>query len=379
MKLLNSIIFGSLALLFLNSAALAQNNSANFSLNQANQNLSLEQQEFETIYRTDQVPDTCYRDEVQGSRQECRTEYDRRCHYERVPVCQNIPRSVCAPVQRCYTRMERVCNSRGCVDVPRRICQTVNQCSTRMERVCHTEQRQVCETFPRQSCVNVPIIVRVPYACTRPVQVPAGQRLKLKTLANVSIQFANLNEIGPTADILTASLSNGVVKISAQGQPSFLYRVVALQRSEQMISATEKLVTYSISIHAVSLQKLNEFLSSQMVNPALFKNRIEFSFLGRMDVPFKGHLQVLRSRRVMSAIEIVDADFLSTALITQGNISQLMLSPFGVGTLENKSHQIRLRFSLDLQNLQQGLINPQSLNQVANRSIDLNFEEFPRL
>ena len=212
-----------LAIILFSSPTLAQVQapaSQDFTLNQPVQDLNLEGREFETIYRTDYVPDTCYRSEVQGTRPECHTEYDRQCHtdyqqqcgYRNYPVCQRVPRNVCNTQQVCRTVNDRVCNSHGCTNVPRRECRMENRCYTQMDQVCHTQQRYECQTIPqtfcqnvpRQVCVNVPNVVQVPYSCQKPVQVAIGQNLKLKTVAKVNIRFVNFDEAGYTGDSFTA-------------------------------------------------------------------------------------------------------------------------------------------------------------------------------
>jgi len=101
--------------------------------------------------------------------------------------------------------------------------------------------------------------VKVPYACTRPVQVPIGQQLKLHTVAQISVELENFGDIGQTPDQLRAELKNGQVSLTALNQESnqFLYQIVKQDRKEQILSATEKLVNYQYMIKAISIQKLN--------------------------------------------------------------------------------------------------------------------------
>jgi len=393
MKLLAALLFG------LSSAALAQTSadqrSSNFNFNQANLAISLDQKDFETIYRTDQVPDTCYRDEIQGSRTECHTEYDRVCNtrYEQqcynrsYPVCTNIPRRVCNTVQHCTTQMDRVCNSHGCTNVPRRVCNPVQQCTTQNDQVCHTEQRyecqtvprQYCQDIPRQACIQVPNVVKVPYACTRPVQVPIGQQIKLHTVANIALNLVNFAEVGQTPDVLVAQLNNGNVQISAQnaGTNAFLYQVVGQQRNEQMISATEKVVTYTLSIVATSVQKLNAFLNAQINNGKLYYDRLEFSVFGSLNVPFKGHLKILQYRGRRASWIMIDQDFTSSAIVERSGIQTIAFNNFGVNTLNSATHLVEFSLKLDLAKLQQGLINPGALVQVADKAVLSSFEAYP--
>ena len=80
-------------LLLVASLAFAQSGDhtqSNFAFNQRTVALNLEQKDFETIYRTDQVPDTCYRDEIQGTRTECHTEIERICNTRYEELCSHI-------------------------------------------------------------------------------------------------------------------------------------------------------------------------------------------------------------------------------------------------------------------------------------------------
>lgn len=394
MRLLAALLFG------LSSASLAQTTtdqrSATFSFNQANLAINLDQKDFETIYRTDHVPDTCYRDEIQGSRTECHTEYDRQCstsyetqcHTERYPVCRTVPRRECHTTQQCRTVPDKVCNSHGCTTIQRRVCNPVESCRTTNDQVCHTESRNVCENVPRQHCqdiprqvcIQVPNVVKVPYACTRPVQVPIGQQLKLQTVAKVAINLVNFAEVGATADTLIAQLSNGVVSISAMNANTnaFLYQVVAEQRSEQVISATEKVVTYSISVMATSIQKLNEFLSSQITNGKLFYDRLEFNLLGSLNVPVKGHLKLLQYKNPRTSYIIIDDDFGAEAVVGRTGLQTIAFNNFGVSSLRSATHYVELALRLDLSKLQNKLINPGALVQVADKAVLSSFEAYPQ-
>lgn len=388
-----ALLFAHIAL---NSPALAQNQSATLQLNQANQLVQLETKEFETIYRTDQVPDTCYRDEVQGYRTECRTEYDNVCHtrYEREcryvyePVCHQVPRNSCHPVNDCRTEYDNVCNSHGCTRVPRRVCQTRNQCNTRYETVCNNHSRYVCNDVPRQQCTNVPRqvcnqvpnVVKVPYACTRPVQVPVGQQLKLHTVAKLNVNFANFGEVGTPADLFVATLRGSSVdlKLQSGSQTQYLYQIVSQQRTEQMVSATEKVITQTLSIRAVSIAQLNSFGAVQILNPKVSKSKIEFSTLGALAVPFKGHLKIVRMKNSRKGSTLVDDDFRSASVVGQGNLFTIALSQFGITQLDYKLHKVELNLQLDLSQMTtSGLINPESLALVNAQGPKTAFEGYP--
>lgn len=364
MKLLAALLFGLSSATFAQTAA--DQRTATFNFNQANLAINLDQKDFETIYRTDQVPDTCYRDEIQGTRTECHTEYDRQCHTtyenqchtERYPVCRNVPRRECHTTQQCRTVPDKVCNSHGCTTIQRRVCSPQQSCHTTNDQVCHTESRNVCQNVPRQQCQDiprqvcnqVPNVVKVPYACTRPVQVPIGQQLKLQTVAKVAINLVNFAEVGATADTLIAQLTNGIVTVSTMNANTnaFLYQVVAQQRSEQVVSATEKVVTYSISVMATSIQKLNEFLSSQISNGKLFYDRLEFNLLGSLNVPVKGHLKLLQYKNARTSYIIIDDDFGSSAVVGRGGLQTIAFNNFGVDSLRAATHYIELALRLDL-------------------------------
>jgi hypothetical protein len=401
MKLLATAFF--IALTAMNSGALAQTtdlSQTTFTFNQANLALSLEQKDYETIYRTDQVPDTCYRDEVQGTRTDCHTETDRRCEtryeqqcqYRNYPVCQRIPRNVCRTEQNCTTQNDRVCNSHGCVNVPRRACNPVQRCSTQVDSVCHNEQRYECQNVPRQICIDVPRqvcnqvpnTVRVPYACTRPVQVPVGQQLKMSTVAKVAMNLVNFAEAGQTPDAIVARLVNGQVTLTAVNSAgsAYLYQVVGQIRNEQVISATEKIVTYNFAVKATSIQQLNAFMSSSVIDSKIFLNRIEFGFnlFGQTlpNIPLKGHLKVLQAKNSRTSYIIVDDDFNSKAIVSQGATQVMMLNNFEVDSLiAGRSHTVELSIRADLNEIGRNLINPDALKQVSDKVIEATFEGTP--
>ncbi len=391
MKLLAALIFG------LSSSALAANgNEASlFNFNQPKITVQLEHQDFETIYRTDQVPDTCYRDEIQGTKTECRTVYDQVCNtrmeqvcnFRTYPVCNTIPRRVCYSRDVCTTQMDQVCNSHGCQTIPRRVCNPQQYCTTQMDQVCHHEQRYECQTLPRQycqdvprqDCQQVPNVVKVAYACTRPVQVPIGQQLKLHTVAQVTLQLANFAESGPTADQLRAELKDGKVTLTALDESSsaYLYQILDTQKQEQIISATEKQLNYNFVIKAISLQKLNAFLSSSITHTKLMFDRIEFNFFGKLDIPFKGSLLLVQNRKILSDRVVINNEFSPSAITGQDGNYSIALSPFGVASLKNSKHTGELSLSLDLDRLKTGLINPLTLNGIANKKIESSIDAFP--
>ena len=371
----------------------------NFNFGQATVGINLEYQDFETIYRTDQVPDTCYRDEIQGTRTQCHTEYDRvcntryehECNYRNYPICERIPRNVCQTEENCRTRMDHVCNSRGCTDVPRRECAPVQRCSTQYDNVCHNDQRyecndvprQYCENIPREACQQVPNVVSVAYACTRPVQVAVGQRLKLHTIAKVTVNLLNFAETGAIADVLTAQLNaNGIVSLrSTNPNAGFLFQMIAQQRTEQVVSATEKIVNYSFSIKATSIAKLNSFLNSELVGNKLFVDRLEFELntygAGIFTAPLQGHLKLVQMKNSRKGYILIDDDFDAKSMVTRGGTQVMMFKPFGIDDLIAKNHSIELSLSVDLKALKKDLINPEVLPLISNKQIEASFEAIP--
>jgi hypothetical protein len=402
MNNLNKTFLGSLALITLiatHSSSLAQSNntsndqrSQNIILNQANQQVLLDQKDYETIYRTDQVPDTCYRSETQGTRTECHTEYDQQCstryeqdcRYVNYPVCTNVPRRVCRTEQRCTTTMDRVCNSQGCRNVPRRTCNPVQQCSTQMDSVCRNESRYECRSVPRQYCQNVPRevcnqvpnVVQVPYACTRPVRVAIGQQIVAQTTAQINVNFINFNEVGATQDTLIASLYNGEItyKSASPATAMFLYQIIGNERSEQVISASEKRITIQLTIKAISIQKLQAVLSSSLTNGKLYSDRVEFSLMGLMDAPLIGQLKIVQSRRYRSDLILFNDAFSTRSIVSQGNTHKLMLNALQMQALYDGYYYVDLSFALDVNAIKNGLINPESLGSMATQRILGRFE-----
>ena len=107
--MIRAMIFSLIFPITLSARAQGIGASVPFTLNQSVQTIELEKKDYETVYRTDLVPDTCYRSETQGYRPECHTEYHRQCHTElnqqcgfrSYPVCNTVPRTVCTPRQVC--------------------------------------------------------------------------------------------------------------------------------------------------------------------------------------------------------------------------------------------------------------------------------------
>jgi hypothetical protein len=361
-------------------------------LNQEEATLQLQTQEFETLYRTDLVPDTCYREETQGTRTECRTEteqrcdtrYEQDCRYRSYPVCQQILRPVCFPRQVCHTVMDRVCNSRGCQSVPRRVCQTQNQCQNQWDTVCHTDQRYECQnvprTFcqdiPRQVCNPVPNVVRVPYACQRPVQVPIGQKLKLDTLARVQIRIANLREIGVRSENLTLSLNQGKVSLSASGLP-LIVRILEQSQDVRRVGETQAEVDARYLIEILPLEQINGLPSIGLTQGRLESDRIEFQMKGLPAFPVKGRLQVVRKQTFGGRKTIVNSDFEAQSIVIQGGTAKLMLLPFGVECVKNRPHEISVRIFPDLEAMKKGLVNTDILSKIETGGAELHFEDRP--
>jgi hypothetical protein len=382
-------LFAALVFAF-STPAIAQTQVVTF--NQGNLAIQLEQKEFETIYRTDQVPDTCYRDEVQGTKTECHTEYDRQCdtrfeqscYYRNYPVCVSVPRNVCHVDNQCTTQMDRVCNSSGCRSVPRRVCNPVQRCYNRMDQVCRNEQRYECQTVPRQYCQDVPRsvcnqvpnVVKVPYACTRPVQVPIGQQLKMHTVAQVSLLLENFSEVGQTTDQILAQLKNGQVTLTALNQDSntHLYQIIKQDRQEQTLSSTEKLVNYSFIIKAISVQKLNNFLESQISQAKLYNDRVEFNTSDALDAPFKGHLLIVQKRRVISDKIILNQEFNRSAIVARGFTQSIALGQFGVSSLKDARYRVELTLKIDSDRLKNGLINSDVLSRISAKQVNSTFD-----
>lgn len=361
-------------------------------LSQEETQLKLQTQEFETQYRTDLVPDTCYREETQGTRTECRTEteqrcdtrYEQDCRYRSFPVCQQILRPVCFPRQVCHTVMDRVCNSRGCQSVPRRVCQNHNQCQNQWDTVCHTEQRYECQNIPRtfcqdiprQVCNQVPNIVRVPYACQRPVQVPIGQRLKLDTIARVQIRIANLREIGARGESLTVTLNQGKVSLSANGLP-LIVRTLEEAQELRRTGETQAEIDARYLLEILPLDQVNSLSSIGMAQGRLESDRVEFQLKDLPAFPVKGRILIVRKQTFGGRKTVVNSDFEARNLVIQGGTAKLMLAPFGVECLKARPHEISIRITPDLEGLKKGLVNPEILSKIQTGGAELHFEDRP--
>lgn len=133
--------------------------------------------ESHTRYEDRVVEDTCYRDEVQGSRQECETHNRQECTPIVRRECRDILRNECTPIMRreCGVENERVCtpitrrecgviNDRVCTPTTRRECSPVSRevCNPISRQVCSPVDRQVCTPNTRRECSNVPRQVCTP-------------------------------------------------------------------------------------------------------------------------------------------------------------------------------------------------------------------------
>ena len=131
-----------------------------------------------------------------------------------------------------------------------------------------------------------------------------------------------------------------------------------------------KVVTYNISIMATSVQKLNAFLNSEINQGKLFYDRLEFNFVGSLNVPFQGHLKIVQHRRFRSDLVVIDDDFTGGSPIIKFNT-------LGVDSLNSAMHSVELSLKLDRAKLQNGLINPAALAQIADQPILSSFEAYP--
>src|SRR5690349_1830741 len=100
-----------------------------------NQQLRLSGVESHTVYQDQHVPKTCYRDETQGTRGECRPVTRQQCGVEQVSQCTDITRRECHPVQR-----------QECHSIDRNVCEPVSreECTAISRNVCEPESHQVC-------------------------------------------------------------------------------------------------------------------------------------------------------------------------------------------------------------------------------------------
>jgi hypothetical protein len=284
----------------------------------------------------------------------------------------------------CHTVPDSVCNSHGCVSVPRQVCQTQNQCSTQWDNVCHNEQRYECQTIPqtscqdipRQACTQVPNVVQVAYSCTKPVQVAIGQQLKLETNARVNLRFQDFSVLGQIPESVGVALSNGRVTLSSQSQ-DFFFQIVDQTKSEQMLSATEKRIDTTITLHAIRASDLNALSTVKGSDGRLSQDRIEFTLSAYPNVPFTGHLELLQHRTLGGYRTIADQDFASRMLVGAGNRQTLMLGALGIGGLRDHRHQVKLSLLLDLERLQKGAVNPELLNRLNGTPATYEFEAKP--
>lgn len=158
------------------SASFAENFT--FDGKQLENNFSFDDVESHTIYGEQEVPDTCYRTEQDGYRNECHTEYERdcqniighECHTEYHQECHQTTRQECTPITRheCTPITRREChqvNHRECTPIVRHECHPVThrECSptTRqechMENVCRDVQDQICKVDPQGHRTCTPI------------------------------------------------------------------------------------------------------------------------------------------------------------------------------------------------------------------------------
>lgn len=335
--------------------------------------------------------------------QQCTTQNDRVCRGSPPnQTCQDVPRRVCNPVQQCRTENDNVCHSEDrqvCQNVPRRQCHTENrqQCSTTNDSVCHTENRQECHNeyrqecnqvprqscvdVPRQACAEVPNIVQEPYACTRDVQVQTGERTKLRVGANIKVVIANIGKIELNSDEFVAKLVDSDVVLSlGKTDQKMIYRLVKKDRSEQILSETEKQIQVTFVIELISLDQLAALNTLKVIEPKLTYEKLQFKFSSELPQLFSlnpGHLEVVmvKGRRLYTIIDQVFDPGL--VLKKVGDVYELSFSSFNVRYLNSRNHQIKFELGVNSLINRNELLNPELLDRVSFLPIRGEFEGFP--
>jgi hypothetical protein len=104
-----------------------------------------------TIYKTIQVPSTCYKDVLTGYEQKCETVYEDVCHTEYENECHTEYQQQCHSEQEyvCHTEYENECHTEY-----QQQCHTEyeNECTWVDHQQCHTEYQQQCHQTPHQVC-----------------------------------------------------------------------------------------------------------------------------------------------------------------------------------------------------------------------------------
>ncbi len=373
-------VFAMIAGITQGSGALAQSEQI-VTIDAQLKTVQLVNSQFEPVFETRQEPDTCYRDEVQGTKQECRTVWDQRCYTETFPSCTSITRRECSTQNQCTTVPDQVCNSNGCTTVPRRVCQPATVCRNVPDQVCHTQTRNRCVNEPRTVCNQVPNVVRVPYACTRPVQVQVGQRLVMKTVANLNLAFRYADGTGPNRDQFKIALPpQGEPLLNSESTADrYIYSSRILRKSVRAVSGDEQIVDYDIEVIGTPISIFGNVSAGRIDGIRLFSDRVEFVTpgLNLQSVPAKVRIELVRNPRIGGDTTLIDREIASRTLVVRGDTVVVPFQPYGVEPLKDRRFIVRVGIQIDESTLGKSIINGRVLSGLNRAPITGEFKGNP--
>jgi hypothetical protein len=356
--------------------------------------------------------------------QECTTVDEQVCHGQgAAQVCQTVPRRQCSPTTQCHTVQDQVCHNEtqhSCHTVNHSVCHTENHqqchtettqsCHTVPDQVCHTETRQdchvenqqqchdeyrqecsnvpeqTCTDTPYQSCQTVPNMVNTPYACTRPVQVQTGERVKTHVLAAVQIVLQNFGLVDLSQDQLTATLTGNDVSLKlSRASNKVIFHVVKKDQQVQVISPTDTKIVTTFTLDAIALDQLAQLAEVKVTHTVLNFDKILFNLegadLSRIPVSLDaGHLQILVRKPVFLGhrmVTIIDSDFPATAVKLSGTEYEIDFASFNINPLQSRSHDVAFSVGIKTVFNPAELLNPEILNRVSLAPLSASFSGFP--
>lgn len=306
--------------------------TANFNFDGAEvfKELDLKKNVFVTLYRSEDVPDTCSREVFSHYENVCRQVERQSCHT--VPrTCHTAYRQSChAGPQQCHTENRRechtapsqcrnvchngpsgqicrnVCSPGGttCHDEPRRVCSPGGQVCTSVPHEVCTGGGTACTPYYETVCNNVARYRTETYACTRTIQIPY-QELSHIVNAKVAINFRDLPQGATANENFTLAIVNDSVSLSVKASKKLL--IYADKKETVEVEGNNKNVTATIDLSFVDLTALSASLTG-IDNIDLDQDKLTFT-VGKSiaKVNFEHKIKIVQKRMLKKDIVKLDA------------------------------------------------------------------------
>lgn len=275
--------------------------------------VNLSTEKTKTVWRTVDVPSTCYRTVM---RRVCRTER---------PECR------------------RRCDSHG-----------------NCRRVC-TPSRRVCSTVP----------TRVPYSCIRQER-RAFQEHDYFVDTNVVFNFDLSDVESLLAENFTVKTSGETSNISVQGSKSVAIFITDESRSENMTNGT-KFIDLQYSLKLIPAENINGVLASGIQNVDLNNGVLTYTLGDNFNTKdFFQNVKVYQSRRLRKDILLLDKNLTEDDFIIETKNGRSMLSVDLNRLGVNVPFRTRVIISVGYNQLGYKLLNEEDIKLEANANWILN-------